>query len=150
MLSGMPETHPSPATPGYVMPVERGKIREFASSTGSNAADYLEAAAPPVPPTFLRTAAFWHPEDAPSPMAGLNLNLSRILHGEQEYVFFGPPPHAGDELTVRSRLESVTEKEGRRGGTMRIIVTVEDFTDRDGRLVAQGRSTLIETGQAPR
>jgi hypothetical protein len=32
---------------------------------------------------------------------------------------------------------------------MRFISVVEDFTDESGRLVAQGRSTLIETGKAP-
>jgi hypothetical protein len=137
------------ADPGYEMVVERGKVREFARATGSTAPEYLEPTNPPIPVTFLRTAAFWRPPDAPSPMAGIKLNLARILHGEQEYVFFGPPPRAGTTLTVRSRLESVTEKEGKRGGTMRLIVTVEDFLDPDGRLVAQGRSTLIETGKAP-
>jgi hypothetical protein len=131
------------------MAIERGKVCEFARATGSDAPEYLSDAHPPIPVTFLRTATFWRPSDAPSPMAGLGLNAARILHGEQEYEFFGPPPRAGTELTVTSRLESVTEKEGRRGGTMRLIVVVEDFTDETGRLVAQGRSTLIETGKAP-
>jgi N-terminal half of MaoC dehydratase len=145
----MPDDQLSAPTPGYTMPIERGKIREFARATGGSTQAYLETSMPPIPPTFLRTAAFWHPENAPSLMSGLNLDLSRLLHGEQEFVFFGPPPHAGDRLEVRSRLESVTEKEGRRGGRMRVIVTVEDFTDERGTLVAQGRSTLIETGRVP-
>jgi len=133
----------------FQMPIERGKVREFARATGSKSADYLDAPNPPVPPTCLRTAAFWATEGGPSPLQGLDLNLRRILHGEQEYEFFGPPPRAGDVLTVQPRLESVSEKEGKRGGTMRFISVVEDFTDESGRLVAQGRSTLIETGKAP-
>ena len=137
------------ADPGYDMQIERGKVREFARATGSAAPEYLDRADPPIPVTFLRTDAFWRPKDAPSPMAGIKLNVARILHGEQEYVFFGPPPRAGTTLTVKSRLESITEKEGKRGGTMRLIVTVEDFFDESGRLVAQGRGTLIETGKAP-
>jgi hypothetical protein len=133
----------------YPMPIERGKIREFARATGSSAAEYLENPNPPVPLTFLRTSTFWEPPGSVSPLSGLKLNLSRILHGEQEYEFFGPPPSAGSELTVASHLESVTEKEGRRGGTMRFITVVQDFTDASGKLVARGRSTLIETARAP-
>ena len=46
-------------------------------------------------------------------------------------------------------VESVSEKEGRRGGKMTVIVIAQDFTDDAGRLVAQGRQTLIQTGKAP-
>jgi hypothetical protein len=145
----MSDTDDSPTPTAYDMPIERGKIREFARSTGSERREYLEDNDAPVPPTFLRTAAFWQPAGAVSPLAGTKLNLSRILHGEQEYVFFGPPPHAGQTLHIQPRLESITEKEGKRGGTMRVITTVEDFTDEAGNLVAQSRSTLIETGKAP-
>jgi hypothetical protein len=134
----------------YAMPLERGKIREFARATGSAAPEYLDDPNPTIPPTFLRTSVFWDPPDSPSPLGGLNLNLSRILHGEQEYEFFGPPPTAGMQLTVESRLESISEKEGKRGGTMRLITVVQDFTDANGKLVARGRSTLIETGRAPK
>lgn len=133
----------------FTMPIERGKIREFARSTGSNSPVYVDETNPPIPVTFLRTVGFWRPEGAPSVMGGLNLNLRRILHGEQEFVFFGEPPSAGTELTVTQRLESVTEKEGKRGGTMRLVTVVDDFTDETGKLVAQARSTLIETGKAP-
>jgi hypothetical protein len=133
----------------YTMPIERGKVREFATATGSTSSDYLASPNPPIPPTFLRTSILWDPPGSESPLSGLNLNLKRILHGEQEYEFFGPPPTAGTVLSVESRLESVTEKEGRRGGVMRFITTVQDFTDQDGKLVARGRSILIETGKAP-
>jgi hypothetical protein len=133
----------------YPVPIEMGKVREFARATGSQSASYLEDPAPPIPVTFLRTSAFWEPKSWASPMAGLDLNLRRILHGEEEFVFFGKPPRAGDTLAVSTRLESVSEKQGRRGGAMRVIVTVKDFTDQSGRLVAQSRSTLIETGKAP-
>jgi len=139
----------APEPTAFDMPVERGKIREFARSTGSDRSEYLEDEDAPIPPTFLRTAAFWQPPGAVSPLAGANLNLRRILHGEQEYVFFGPPPRAGQTLHVQPRLESITEKEGKRGGTMTLIVTVEEFTDAGGTVVARSRSTLIQTGKAP-
>lgn len=136
-------------TATYTMTLERGKIREFARATGSLHPAYLDEPVPHIPPTFLRTATFWEPAGAVSPLTDLNLDLKRCLHGEHEYEFFGAPPRAGTELTVQSRIDSVTEKEGRRGGTMKFIVVAQDFTDADGKLVARGRLTLIETGKAP-
>ncbi len=40
-------------------------------------------------------------------------------------------------------------KEGRRGGTMRFITTVNEFRDAAGVLVAEQITTLVETGKAP-
>jgi hypothetical protein len=103
-----------------------------------------------IPPTFLRTAAFWAPPGSASPLpGGIKLDLRRILHGEQEYTFFGPPPAAGTDLTVTQHIESVTSKEGKRGGAMTVVVIVSDFTGPSGRVVARGRQTLIQTGKAP-
>ena len=50
---------------------------------------------------------------------------------------------------MRTRVEDILEKEGRRGGTMTFVITVTEFRDDDGRLVAEARSTAIETGRAP-
>jgi hypothetical protein len=145
-MSDNPDDKPQ-AQP-FTMPLERGKIREFAIATGSKAPEYIEDRQPPIPPTFLRTAVFWTKPES-SVLRGVKLDLRRILHGEQEFTFFGEPPRAGVELTVTSRVESITEKEGKRGGTMTMIVIVDDFADDTGKLVAQGRSTLIQTAKAP-
>jgi N-terminal half of MaoC dehydratase len=139
----------APTAQPFTLPVERGKVREFAAATGSASDDYLTEPHPVIPPTFLRTTLFWSPPGSGLLPEGIELDLRRILHGEQEYTFFGPPPRAGATLTVTPRVESVTTKQGKRGGEMLIVVTVEDFTDEDGKLVAQGRSTLIQTGKAP-
>jgi hypothetical protein len=64
-------------------------------------------------------------------------------------VFHGPPPRAGTKLTVLPRIEDIYEKEGKRGGTMTFVVTVQEFRDEEGNLVAESRSTVIETGRAP-
>jgi hypothetical protein len=138
-----------PEAPAFTMSLERGKIREFAVATGSGSGEYLTNPKPVIPPTFLRTAAFWTPSAAGSPLIGIKLDLRRVLHGEQEYTFFGPPPRAGTELTVTQHVESVETKQGRRGGEMLVIVTVNDFRDASGRLVARGRQTVIQTGKAP-
>jgi hypothetical protein len=140
---------PGHEAPAFMMPVERGKVREFALATGSRSDEYLTGPRPVIPPTFLRTSAFWAPPGGPSMLGDVKLDLRRVLHGEQEYTFFGEPPRAGTELRVTQRVESVTEKQGKRGGAMIVIVFVSDFTDASGRLVARGRQTLIQTGKAP-
>ena len=130
----------------FTMPVERGKIREFARATKSSAPEYFDDPVAPIPPTFLTTVSFWTPPGQ-SVFAAVKMDLRRLLHGGQEYTFHGPPPTAGAELRVQTRVEEIYEKEGKRGGAMTFVVTVTEFRDPDGRLVAEARSTAIETGK---
>jgi hypothetical protein len=131
----------------FTMEVERGKIREFARATKARDGAYLTDPHPVAPPTFLSSAAFWATPESSALDPGA-INWARILHGEQEYVFHGPPPRAGQTLVARQRVERTYEKQGRRGGTMRFFVIVTEFRTPDGELVAEGRSTVIETSQA--
>jgi hypothetical protein len=130
------------------MPLERGKIREFARACKTNNPAYVDGRDPVVTPTFLTTVNFWS-GGGRSPMQRLDIDLRRLLHGGQEYVFHGAPPRAGTELTFQTRVDKIYEKEGRRGGTMTFIETVTEFKDPAGTLVAEARSTAIVTGQAP-
>jgi len=132
----------------FTMVVEHGKVREFARATKSRNLDYDGAIGDPLltPPTFLVTSAFWQGPSS-SPMAGVTRDLGRVLHGEQEFVFHGPPPRVGDVLTGSARIDKVYEKEGRRGGLMSFIETVTEYRDADGRLVAESRSTSLETSK---
>ncbi|HVV08040.1 FAS1-like dehydratase domain-containing protein [Amycolatopsis sp.] len=125
----------------YEMVVERGKIAEFATAMQSEDPAYRGPGAI-VPPTFLTSSALWAPEGA---RVDVGFDRKRLLHGEQEYVFHGPPPRAGDVLTVVDRVEDRYEKPGKRGGKMRFAVVVTEYRAPDGTLVAEGRSTLIET-----
>lgn len=132
----------------YDVPIERGKIREFARATKSRQPDY-DAADAVIPPTFLTTAGnFWAPP-GPGPMAELGFSLPRLLHGEEEYIFHGPPPQAGQTLTVSTRIADRYEKEGKRGGTMRFAVIVTEYRDVAGALVVEQRTTAVETAKAP-
>ncbi|MET7398755.1 MaoC family dehydratase N-terminal domain-containing protein [Dactylosporangium sp. NPDC005572] len=127
----------------FTLDVERGKIREFARATHSQNPAYLQAEDPVVPPTFLTTAFFWQ-SGASDPWEAVAMDQRKGLHAEQEFVFHGPPPRAGTRLTGRSRIESVTRKEGRRG-TLTFAVMVTDFHDEAGNLVATAKLTGVET-----
>jgi hypothetical protein len=132
----------------FTMLVEHGKVREFARATKSRNPDYDGAIGEPLltPATFLASSAFWQGPSS-SPMAGVARNLERVLHGEQEFVFHGTPPRVGDVLTGTARIDKVYEKEGKRGGTMSFIDLVVEFRDAEGRLVAESRSTSLETSK---
>ena len=129
--------------------VEEGKVREFARAVkSSNPAYVADGPQATSPATFLASSAFWQGSGA-SPWGNAKLNWERILHGEQEFVFPGPPPAAGTELTAEARIDRLYEKEGKRGGTMTFVEVVTEYRDAGGALVAESRSTIIETSQAP-
>ncbi|MEO6204734.1 MAG: MaoC family dehydratase N-terminal domain-containing protein [Mycobacteriales bacterium] len=125
----------------FSLEVERGKIREFARATFAPLPDDER---PVAPPTFLTTAFHWQSSDS-DPWEMVRMDPSRGLHAEQEFVFHGEPPRAGDRLVGTSRIEDIYEKTGKRGGTMTFVVMVTEFRDESGRLVAESRLTGVET-----
>lgn len=131
--------------------VEEGKVREFARAVKSSNPAYVAEGQPQAtsPVTFLASSVFWQGSPEASPWGDAELNWERILHGEQEFVFPGPPPAAGTELTAEARIDRVYEKEGKRGGTMTFVDAVTEYRDPSGAVVAESRSTIIETSQAP-
>ena len=132
----------------FQMDIERGKIHELARATRSTHPAYFEGDHPVVPPTFLTTMFFWE-ELVPgsNPWHDVKMDQKRGMHAEQEYIFHGPPPRAGTRLTCQSRIESMYEKEGRRGGTLTFAVMVTEFRDETGKLVAEAKLTGVETGK---
>ena len=71
-----------------------------------------------------------------------------MLHAEQEFIFHGPPPAAGTQLTAVGRIDKRYTKEGKRGGTMTFTEEVWEYQDQSGELVAEVRSTTVETSKA--
>ncbi|MCW2652781.1 MAG: hypothetical protein QOE41_1567 [Mycobacterium sp.] len=121
--------------------VERGKIAEFTQAMQSDNPDYRGADAI-IPPTFLTTAARWAPRGA---RVDVGFERTRLLHGEQEYTFFGELPRAGDTLRAQEKIVDRFEKPGKRGGVMRFATVVTEYRGADGRLVAEAKATFIET-----
>lgn len=131
----------------YKMPLERGKIGEFARAVGSENPDHQGPTAI-IPTTFLTTSDwFWDPEGGVS--GDVDGDYSRVLHGAEEYIFPAGPPEAGQELQVERRVVDHYEKLGKRGGKLRFVVVEHRFRNGRGHLVAVQRSTTIVTGQPP-
>ena len=134
----------------YEVPIERGKVREFARAAKSSQAAY-DGVAAVIPPTFLTTARnFWAPPADADTAGALGFDRTRVLHGEEEFEFFGPLPHAGQVLHAETRFGDRWEKEGKRGGTMKFALLVTEFRDGEGALVAVQRTTVVETARPPK
>jgi hypothetical protein len=142
-----PEGVEHPEAVGIVLDIERGKVVEFARAVQADLADLaLDDGRLLTPPTFLTTMNFH--EDVDDVMRETGFDLARTLHAEQEFVFHGPPPASGARLIATSRVTDRFEKTGRRGGVMRFAVRTTEFRDEEGALVAESRSTSVETAAA--
>lgn len=130
----------------FTMRVELGKVREFARATRSRQPEHYNASSGVSPVTFLVSSAFWEDPDS-SPVRG-KIDLARALHGSQEFVFHGEPPAVGAVLSGQMRIGNQYTKDGNRGGTMTFTEVITEFTDEEGRLIAEMTSTLIETSRA--
>ena len=121
----------------FVLEVERGKLREFARATYGEPGDTS-------PPTFLTTAFHWQSGDS-DPWDRVQMDPSRGLHAEQEFVFHGPPPKVGDRLIGTSRITEIYDKTRSSGGTLTFVVMVTEFRDEAGTVVAEAKLTGVET-----
>ncbi len=128
----------------FDMPVETGKIREYARATYARHPDYFRMAGAATPPYFLTTCEHWETEAA-NVFHLLKFDYARGLHAGQSFEFFGPPPVAGALLTGQSTIERIYDKESARLGTMTFIEIATAFRDNSGRAVAKVMSTVIET-----
>jgi hypothetical protein len=135
-------------TESFDLPIEFGKIREFAKATGSLHTRHFTAANAVTPPTFLMTAAFW--QTAESNAWPRDRDMRRVLHASQEFVFPKGPPRVGTTLTGQQRIEDSYSKEGKRGGTMTFTTLLTEYRDETGDVVAEVRNTLVETSKPPK
>ncbi len=128
----------------YVLDVERGKVHEFARAVRSTDPAHFRGEDPVVPPTFLAVQLHWERlVDGANPWETIQMDPSKGVHAEQEYVFHGPPPRAGERLHAKSRIAEIWEKEGR-AGTLIFVKMVTEFRDSDGTLRAEAILTGVE------
>ncbi len=130
----------------FEMDIERGKIDEFARAIRAEHTQYFDGRSPVVPPTFLTTQFFWEKRvpDA-NPWSQVEMSEERGMHAEQEYIFHGPPPRAGDRLVAQSTVTEITEKQSRSGKTLVFVKMVTAYRDADtDRLVAEAILTGVE------
>jgi len=130
----------------FDMDIERGKIDEFARAVHATDPHHFDGRNPVIPATFLATQFFWERriEDA-NPWSRVQMSEERGMHAEQEYVFHGPVPRAGDRLVAQSQVTEITQKQSRSGTDLVFVRMVTEFRDPDtDRLVAEAILTGVE------
>ncbi|HYS17700.1 MAG TPA: MaoC family dehydratase N-terminal domain-containing protein [Candidatus Binatia bacterium] len=134
--------------PPYAVTVERGKIKEFARAIGDGNPLYLDdrvGAASEwgdliAPPTFAVTFRD-ETADTAAFLRELGTDISRILHGEQEFELFRPL-QPGQTYLCRARVVDIYEKAGR-SGPMAFVLRETAITDRTNEIVATMRHITI-------
>ena len=126
--------------------IERGKIFEFARAVlAHDDPAHTEGERPVIPPTFLSTTLIWEKRvEGANPWAQVQLSEELGMHAEQEFVFHGPPPRAGDRLTAQARISEIYEKHSRSGHRLIFVKMVTEFRDPEGALVAEAILTGVE------
>jgi len=134
--------------PPFTVTVERGKIKEFARAIGDLSPFYLDDAvgrasewgdivAPPTFPITFRDEN----ADTGAMLKDLGVDISRILHGEQEFEHF-KPIRPGETYLCRSRVTDIYEKAGR-SGAMAFVVREMTVTDGDNDIACLVRSITV-------
>src|SRR5262245_52173885 len=134
--------------PPFTVTVERGKIKEFARAIGDTSPFYLDDAvgraspwgdiiAPPTFATTFRDESY----DSGAFLRELGTDVSRLLHGEQEFEHY-KPIRPGDTLLCRTRVVDVYEKSGR-SGPMAFVVREMTVTDRHNEVVSMVRHITV-------
>jgi hypothetical protein len=133
--------------------VEAGRIGAFASAIGATDPIHFDARAARAqgyadvvaPPTFLTVVEMERGRDPRCEALPdlLGLELSRFLHGEQEYEYLLPVCD-GDCLEVSSFIKNIYSK---RNGALEFIVMEFHYRRQSGELAAISRSTAVYRGQ---
>jgi acyl dehydratase len=135
-----------------VLPVEAGKIHEFARATATRDVVHVDAASahaagyPDVIAPLTYSVATAHLRDQAGFVARLGLDIRRIVMGGVSWEY-RRPLHAGETLRAVRTVESDVWKDSR-SGRMRLVGLVTEFTGGDGEVVLLQRETLIERGAA--
>ena len=127
--------------------VEPGRLRYFLNTLGEQNPVYRDEtaaraagySATPAPPTYLFCLELMDAERPFEFLTELNIDLARVLHGEQRFSYHAPVV-VGDTLTFRSRVTDVTDK---KGGAMTMVVVETEVTNQDGARVADTARTIV-------
>jgi acyl dehydratase len=134
--------------PPYPVTIERGRLKDFARAIGDanpfhlddavgQASEWGDIIAPPTFGTTFRTEV----GDVSQLLTDLGVDISRLLHGEQEFEIHRPL-RPGETLLCRPRVVDIYEKTGR-SGPMAFVVRETTVTDRSNEVVLTMRNVTV-------
>jgi acyl dehydratase len=133
--------------PPYPVTVERGRIKDFARAIGDlnplylddrigAASEWGDIIAPPTFPTTFRDET-----GGAALLQDLGVDISRVLHGEQEFELHRAL-RPGETFLCRSKVVDIYEKSGRSGG-LAFVVRETAVTDGANEIVATMRHVTV-------
>ncbi|CCW10856.1 MULTISPECIES: MaoC family dehydratase N-terminal domain-containing protein [Rhodococcus] len=132
--------------------IERGKIREFARATFTTDPVHTDrsvahtAGFADVPATLTHTVVAGHQRDQRRFVETLGLALERVVVGSVKWTFLRPLS-AGDHVVGTRRIVDDVQREGKRGGSMRVVTLETEYVDAAGDPVVRLEEVLIERGE---
>ncbi len=132
--------------PPVTLTVDAGRLRFFAKAIGetnpvftdlqtAHAAGHRDL--PCRRPSC--SASNWKSPDPFEWLAGVGVDLRRVLHGEQSFTYHSQAV-AGDVLTATPRIANVYSK---KGGALEFIEKTSMVTQKNGELVAELKSVIV-------
>ena len=95
--------------------------------------------------TATYVVAAGHYRDQRALLTALGLDLARVVVGSVSWLYERPLV-AGDELRGTRRVVSDERREGKRGGSMRLVTLETEYLDAAGSTVTRVQELLIERG----
>ncbi len=127
--------------------VEAGRLRYFFETLRERNPIYRDASAAkaagydnvPIPPTYLFCLEMMDSENPFEFLQKLDIDLTRILHGEQRFEYHAPVV-VGDTLTFKSRVADVVDK---KGGALTFVNVETRITNQLGKHVADTIRSIV-------
>lgn len=127
--------------------VEPGRLRNFLNAIGEGNLVYRDVEAsevagysrPPIPPTYLFCLEMMDAERPFEFIEALNIDLARVLHGEQRFTYRAPVT-IGDTLTFQSYVSHVIDK---KDGALTFVTVEAKVTNQHGLHVADAVRTIV-------
>lgn len=119
--------------PDFRFPIELGKQREFAAALHAFQPEFHEGEHPFMFPTLPIIAGYlWgymleDPKDTVLARIGMDGIVS--LDAEEEFVFHGEFPRAGEQMIARTGVDSIWARQGRKGGKLVFYKMRTDYRD---------------------
>lgn len=133
--------------------IEQGKIREFARATFTEDPVHTDPTAATaagwsaLPATATHVVVAGHFRDQRGFVEALGLDIGRVVVGAVDWTYHRPLL-AGDAIVGVRTVLADDSREGRRGGSMRVVALQTDYRMTDGTIAVSVVETLIERGAA--
>ncbi|KGR83378.1 FAS1-like dehydratase domain-containing protein [Lysinibacillus odysseyi] len=131
------------STERYKVDIEKGHIRRFCQAIGDTNPLFLDEQAA----TESAYGGLIAPLTFPVALSDekvtfpLKLDVRRMLHGEQEFIYY-KPLRSETSYTAQMKVADVYEREGK-SGKMKFIILDTEFRDDNDELVVVSRTNII-------